>query len=144
MTDVADDLTLDEVRIALAPEIAMAAMFDGWSEAALDAAADNAGIDPAVARLAFPASGRGSRAMDMIDAWIASIDARMAEEFADGRLGNMSIRQRIRSLVWFRLEAIAGLEEALARAVTVQAMPQNVAAAMKQGWRSSDTMYRLA
>ncbi|VVT06940.1 COQ9 family protein [Erythrobacter sp. EC-HK427] len=144
MTDVADDLTLDEVRIALAPEIAMAAMFDGWSEAALDAAADNAGIDPAIARLAFPAGGRGSRAMDMIDAWIASIDARMAEEFADGRLGNMSIRQRIRSLVWFRLEAIAGLEEALARAVTVQAMPQNVAAAMKQGWRSADTMWRLA
>jgi len=140
----ADDLTLDEVRLALAPAIALAAMFDGWSDAALTAAAEAAGVDPAVARLAFPANGLRGRAMDMIDAWVASVDAQMEAEFADGRLDNMPIREKIRTLVWFRLEAIEGLEESLSRAMTVQAMPQNVSATLRQGWSSADKMWRLA
>lgn len=134
-----DDLTLDELRIALAPEIAVAAMFDGWSDAALVSAAEAKGVDPAVARLAFKGG-----AMDMIDAWVASTDARMEAEFADGRLDNMPIREKIRSLVWFRLQAIEGLEESLRRAMSIQAMPQNVPAALKQGWSSADKMWRLA
>lgn len=136
---IAADATLDEIRLALAPEVASAAMFDGWSETALESAARDAGVDPAVARLAFPGG-----ALDMIDAWVGSVDARMEEHFSDGRLGNMPIRERIRSLVWFRLEAIAGLEESLARAMSIQAMPQNVASALKQGWSSADRMWRLA
>jgi len=140
----ANDLTLDELRLALAPEIALAAMFDGWNDAALAAAAEATDIDPAVARLAFPSQGLGGRAMDMIDGWVAWVDARMEAEFADGRLDNMPIREKIRTLVWFRLEAIAGLEEALSRAMTVQAMPQNIAAALRQGWSSADRMWRLA
>ncbi|MGB3166806.1 MAG: COQ9 family protein [Alteraurantiacibacter sp.] len=140
----ADDLTLDELRLELAPAIALAAMFDGWSDAALESAAQSMDVYPAVARLAFPAKGFGGRAMDMIDAWVASVDARMIAHFAGGRLDTMPIRERIRSLVWFRLEAIAGLEESLARAMTVQAMPQNVASAVKQGWSSADKMWRLA
>ncbi|WP_338242963.1 COQ9 family protein [Aurantiacibacter hainanensis] len=134
-----NDLTLDELRVALAPEIAMAAMFDGWSDAALVSAAEAKGVAPAVARLAFKGG-----AMDMIDAWVASVDARMQAEFADGRLDNMPIREKIRSLVWFRLQAIEGLEESLRRAMAIQAMPQNVPAALKQGWSSADKMWRLA
>ncbi|MDE1467621.1 COQ9 family protein [Aurantiacibacter sp. D1-12] len=135
----ADDLTLDELRIRLAPQIALSAMFDGWSDAALVSAAEAEGVDVAVARLAFPGG-----AMDMIDAWVASIDERMEANFADGRLDNMPIRERIRSLVWFRLEAIEGLEESLARAMSIQAMPKNAPAALKQGWSSADKMWRLA
>ncbi len=140
--DLAPDLseaTLDELRVALAPEIAVAAMFDGWTDAALVSAAEMSGVNPAVARLAFKGG-----AMDMIDAWVASVDARMEAEFADGRLDNMPIREKIRSLVWFRLEAIMGLEESLRRATAVQAMPQNVPKALKQGWSSADKMWRLA
>ena len=135
----ADDLTLDELRIRLAPQIALSAMFDGWSDAALVSAAEAEGVDVAVARLAFPGG-----AMDMIDAWVASIDERMEANFADGRLDNMPIRERIRSLIWFRLEAIEGLEESLARAMSIQAMPKNAPAALKQGWSSADKMWRLA
>ncbi|MBO0750189.1 MAG: COQ9 family protein, partial [Porphyrobacter sp.] len=70
------DLTLDELRLELAPRIAQSAIFDGWSDAALVSASHVAGVDPAVARLAFP-----DGAMDMIAAWIASVDARMAAAF---------------------------------------------------------------
>ena len=55
MTDTATDfadMTLDELRIALAPDIAASAIFDGWNETALVAAAEMAGADVDVAKLA--------------------------------------------------------------------------------------------
>lgn len=134
-----DDLTLDESRLALAPEIARAAVFDGWGDAALTQAADLAGVDTAVARLAFPGG-----AMDMIAGWIAAVDARMEASFADGRLAALKVRERIRALVLFRLDAVAGQEEALRRALSIQAMPQNLARTARLGWSSADAMWRLA
>ena len=134
-----DDRTLDELRLALAPEVARAAVFDGWTDAALGQAAALAGVDAAVARLAFPGGP-----MDMIGAWIDSTDARMQAEFADGRLGALKIRDRIRTLLLFRLDAVAGMEEALRRALAIQAMPQNLARTLRIGWHSADLMWRLA
>lgn len=133
------DATLDELRLALAPEIALAAMFDGWSDAALESAAESLGVEPAVARLAFK-----DGPMDMVQGWVAAIDARMEAHFADGRLDTMKIREKIRALVWFRLEAVAGLEESLRRALAIQAMPLNAPKALKLGWSSADKMWRLA
>jgi ubiquinone biosynthesis protein COQ9 len=135
----AADLTLDELRLELAPEIALSAIFDGWNEAAVVSASRVVGVDPAVARLAFPGG-----AMDMIAAWIASVDVRMQAAFDGNVLAQMPIRERIRALVWFRLEAVAGLEEALRRALAIQAMPQNLARTAKLGWASADVMWRLA
>ena len=135
----AADMTLDELRLHLAPQIAAAAIFDGWSDAALVSASEMAGVDPAVARLAFLGGP-----MDMIAAWVASVDAQMDKAFDREMLAQMPIRERIRALVWFRLEAVAGLEEALRRAVAIQAMPQNLARTAKLGWSSADKMWRLA
>ncbi len=137
--DVAD-LTLDELRLALAPGIAEAAVFDGWSEAALDMAADQLGADRDVARLAFKDDG----AMGMICAWIETIDRQMMLDLPTETLATMKIRERIRSLVQYRLDAVAGLEEALRRALAIMAMPQNAARALKTGWNSADVMWRLA
>ncbi len=134
-----DDRTLDELRLALAPEIARAAVFDGWGDAALNQAAAQAGVDPAVARLAFPGG-----AMDMIAGWIAAVDERMDAAFADGRLAALKVRERIRALALFRLEAAAGQEEALRRALAIQAMPQNLVRTARLGWSSADAMWRLA
>jgi len=138
------DATLDELRLILAPAIALSAVFDGWSDAALLAAAEAEGVDPAVARLAFPDKGLQGRAMQMIGAWIASVDEAMFAHFSDGRLDNLKIRDRIRELVIFRLAAAKGLEEALSRAMAIQAMPQNLARSLKTGWSSADAMWRLA
>lgn len=133
------DLTLDEVRVLLAPAIADAAAFDGWSDVALVDAAKRHGVNPAVARLAYPKG-----ATDMIAAWIDTTDLAMAEAFAGDRLDNSKMRERIRALVGFRLEAVAGREEALRRALAIMAMPQNAKAALKRGWHSADLMWRLA
>jgi len=134
-----EDRTLDELRLALAPEIAAAAAFDGWTDAALEQAASLAGVPLAVARLAF-AGGP----MDMIAAWIASIDAQMEKVFAAGTLDSMKIRDRIRTLVLFRLDAVAGRKEALRRALAIMALPTNVPRALRTAWNSADVMWRLA
>ena len=139
MSLAAADLTLDELRVALAPGIADAAVFDGWSDAALVSAAQMDGVDPDVARLAYPGG-----AMDMIAAWIASVDLAMAAALPAERLAEMKIRERIRALVQARLGAIAGREEALRRAMAIMAMPQNVVRSGKLGWASADAMWRLA
>ena len=142
MTDSAvplAEMTHAELRVALAPDVAEAAVFDGWSEAAVDAAADARGVNRDVARVAF-AGGP----MVMIAAWISAIDAAMTEQLSPAELAALPIRARIRRLVTFRLDAIAGREEALRRALAIMAMPQNAAAALRLGWRSADIMWRLA
>jgi ubiquinone biosynthesis protein COQ9 len=136
---LAADLTLDELRLRLAPQIAEAAIFDGWSEKAVEFAAGTAGVEPSVARLAF-ADGP----MAMIGAFVASIDAKMDAEFSAETISIMPIRERIRTLVLFRLEAMAGLEEAIRRALAIEAMPHNIAKTLGFGWASADKMWRLA
>ena len=133
------DLTLEELRLHLAPYIADAAVFDGWSDAALDMAVEQAGADADVARLAFKGG-----AMDMIAAWIETIDLAMAAALPPETLAAMKIRERIRALVQFRLDAVVGQEEALRRALAIMAMPQNAATALRTGWHSADVMWRLA
>ena len=66
------DLTLDEIRALLAPILPRHAAFDGWRPQAVAMAAQQQGIDPDIAQLAFADGPFG-----MIDAWFASIDARM-------------------------------------------------------------------
>lgn len=132
------DLTLPELALELAPAVARAAVFDGWSDEAVTNAAAEVGLDPAAARLAFP---RG--ALDMVLAWIARIDADMARALPPATLAALPIRERIRRLVQFRLDA-AGDREALRRALAVLAMPQNVPQALRAGWHSADAMWRLA
>lgn len=136
MTDAA---TLHDLRLRLAPAIADAVAFDGWSEEAVAAAAQADGVDPALARFAFTGGP-----MAMISAWIARIDADMAESLPATQLSNLPIRERIRRLVQFRLDALKGNEEALRRALSIMAMPQNVGTAARLGWSSADRMWRLA
>nr|WP_136163678.1 COQ9 family protein [Sphingomonas flavalba] len=134
-----DDPTLDEIRAHLAPRLAAHAAFDGWRPAAIDSAAAQAGVDPAVARLAFPGG-----AVAMIDAWFESVDRAMTAALPPERLAAMKVRERIRALVIARLDAVAGEREALRRAIAVLALPANIPAATRLGWRTADRIWRLA
>ncbi len=131
--------SLDALRFALAPAIADAAAFDGWSKLAVSNAASAMGTDPATAQYAFSGG-----AMAMIEAWVNSVDAAMAEALPAEQLAAMKIRERIRSLVQFRLDAVAHQKEALRRALAIMAMPQNAVRALQLGWHSADVMWRLA
>jgi ubiquinone biosynthesis protein COQ9 len=133
------DPTLDEIRLALAPAIGRNAAFDGWTPAAVRAAADEIGVDPDVAVLAVKGG-----AMTLIDAWIDGIDLELARRLPAEKLEAMKIRARITALLSTRLEIMAPDREALRRAMAIMAMPQNLARAAKIGWRSADRMWRLA
>ena len=131
--------SIHALRLQLAPAIADAAAFDGWSEEAVRNAAAQEGVDADAAAYAFSGG-----AMAMIDAWIASVDAAMVAAFPLEKLAPLKIREKIRTLVQFRLDAIAHQKEALRRAQAIMAMPQNLAQALRLGWRSADAMWRLA
>jgi len=133
------DPTLDEIRVALAPVIGRHAGFDGWSDAAVHAAADEMGVDRDVAMLAFK-----GKTIAMIDAWVEGIDFELARRLPAEKLDAMKIRDRITALVATRLEIMAPDRESLRRALAIMAMPQNLAKAAKIGWRSADRMWRLA
>ncbi len=134
-----EDLTLDEIRMRLAADIAANAAFDGWGDAARDLAAEMAGIDRDIAALAFPGG-----AVDMIDAWFAAIDAAMIEVLPPDRLATMKIRERIGAMVEARLDAAAPLRESLRRAVSILAMPQNARRGAALGWRTVDLIWARA
>ncbi len=133
------DLTLDEVRAALAPHLPMNAAFDGWTPQAVAMAAETAGIDPDIARLAFKGG-----AMDMIDAWIEWTDTEMARQLPPKKLDAMKIREKIAGMIEARLAVAAPDKEALRRAMVVQAMPQNLPRTAKIAWRSAARMWRMA
>lgn len=143
MTDLpappVEDMTLDELRAQLAPEIAANAAFDGWTDAARDMSAEAIGADRDVAALAF-AGG----AVPMIDAWFAHVDAGMIAAFPPERLAAMKIRARIAGLVEARLDLLAPNRESLRRALAILAMPQNLATAARLGWRTADAIWHAA
>jgi ubiquinone biosynthesis protein COQ9 len=143
MASIADpapnEMTLDELRAALAPLIAPNAVFDGWSDKALAMAAAELGVPAPRARLCFP----GGPA-EMIDAWFDAIDRAAAAAFPLERIKAMKITQRIRELIMFRLELIQPQKEALRRALAVLAQPRNLPLAARLGWRAADRMWRIA
>ena len=133
------DMTLDELRAALAPLIPANAVFDGWTDKALDMAASELGVPADRARLCFPGG-----AVEMIDAWFDAIDLQMARAFPLERIAQMKVRQRIRDLVLYRIELLNPHKEALRRALAILAQPQNAMTAARLAWRAADRMWRIA
>jgi len=139
MTEPPADPTLDEIRAHMASLLPANAAFDGWTPEAVTLSAQQAGIDPDLARLAFK-----DGAVAMVDAWFKSVDHAMAARLPIETLAAMKIRQRITELVWARIEIVAPEREALRRALAVLALPQNAPRAARMGWRAADLMWRLA
>jgi ubiquinone biosynthesis protein COQ9 len=132
-------MTVDELRLALAPLIPANAVFDGWSDQALAMAASELGVPADRAALAFPGGP-----IDMIDAWFDAIDRAMARAYPLDVISKLKIRERIRDLVLYRIEVIHPHKEALRRALAILAMPQNGLAGPRLAWRAADRMWRIA
>jgi ubiquinone biosynthesis protein COQ9 len=130
---------LEKLRRQLALAVGENAVFDGWSRAAVDSAAAQLGLDPVQARLAMPKSQAG-----LIDTYIREVDRALEAYFTPKRLEKMKIREKIRSLIWRRLEIMGPAREAIRSAFAILAMPQNVPTALKVGWRTADVMWRIA
>ena len=130
---------LEQLRRRLSLAVGENAVFDGWTAKAVDTAAGQLGIDPVQARLAMP-----KRQAEMIDLYIQEVDRALKAWATSKRMESMKIREKIRSLVWRRLEIMAPAREAARRALAILAMPQNVPLALRIGWRTADHMWRIA
>lgn len=130
---------LEQTRAAIALAVGENAVFDGWTAKAVETAAAQMNIDPALARLAFPKAK-----VDMIDAYIDAVDAAMLAEFPSEKIAAMKVRDRIRAQLWFRLQLMAPAREALRSALAILAMPQNAPRALRIGWRTADLIWRNA
>jgi ubiquinone biosynthesis protein COQ9 len=130
---------LEVLRRRLALAVGEHAVFDGWTGKAVDSAAAQLGIDPVQARLAMPKGQAG-----LIDLYIREVDRALEAWFMPDRLEGMKIREKIRALVWRRLEIMAPAREAVRRALAILAMPQNMPLALRMSWRTADLMWRIA
>jgi ubiquinone biosynthesis protein COQ9 len=130
---------LEQLRRQLALSVGENAVFDGWGRKAVEAAAKQLGVEPTKALLAMPRDRAA-----LIDLYTQAVDRAMEAYFVPGELAAMKIRERIRVLIWSRLEIMGPAREAMRNALAILAMPQNVPLAARIGWRSADLMWRLA
>jgi ubiquinone biosynthesis protein COQ9 len=130
---------LEKLRRRLALAVGENAVFDGWTQAAVDSAAAQLAIDPVQARLAMP-----KKAAAMVDVYIQEVDRGLEAWFTPERLAGMKIREKIRSLVWRRLEIMGPAREGVRKGLALLAMPQNLPLAVRISWRTADLMWRAA
>ncbi len=130
---------LEKLRRQLALAVGENAVFDGWTSEAVDSAAEQLGLDPLQARLAMPKTQTG-----MIDTYIQEVDRALEAWFTPKRLKDMKIRERIRALIWHRIEIMGPAREAVRRAIAILAMPHNAPLAVRISWRTADLMWRIA
>ena len=136
---MADPSPLERLRRQLALAVGENAVFDGWSRPAVDSAARQLGIDPVQARLAMPKTQAG-----MINLYIQEVDRGLEAWFTPERLAKLKIREKIRALIWRRLEIMGPAREAVRRGLAILAMPQNIPLALRLSWRTADLMWRIA
>lgn len=114
--------------------------FDGWSQATIDAAAAEAGVDRHVAKLAFPRGGvdlalfqhrEGDRAL-------AALLSDLAES---GALQAMRVRDRVAMAVRKRLELAEPQREAVRRAAALFALPIHAADGARAIWETADAIW---
>lgn len=111
-------------------------VFDGWSDRTLAVAVEDAGVDPGLARLAFPRGG-----VDLALAWHDAKDAELAADLASADLLGLRFRDRIAYAVMRRLELVAADREAVRRAAALFALPLHAPDGARAIWRTADTIW---
>ena len=127
----------EAVREVVLPAVLARAPFDGWSGAALDAAAREAGVAPASLKAAFP---KGVR--DVLRYWSETTDAVMRDAMAAPGFADLKIREKVAFAVRARLEALRPHKEAARRAAALTALPPYAMLGAELAWRTADAIWR--
>jgi len=109
----------------------------GFSDAALKAAAEKAGVNATELKAAFPNGGAS-----LVEAFSHWADERMAERMREDK--SERTRDRVTQAVRARLDVLAPHKDAARRAAAFLAQPQNAALAASLMMRSVDLMWRAA
>lgn len=111
-------------------------VFDGWTDQVLAEAAQDAGIDPGLSRLAFPRGG-----VDLALAFHQMNDAALKDRLAAEDLATLRYSDRVARAVELRLDLIADHREAVRRAAALFALPIHAADGARAIWRTADTIW---
>jgi ubiquinone biosynthesis protein COQ9 len=115
-----------EKRRALIEAVLPDVPFDGWSSSAIDAAARRAGLAPSEVAALFPGGVR-----DVVAGFSHWADDRMLAALDEKTLAAMKVRDRVGTAVRARLALLEPHREAVRRALSVLALPQNMPLGMK-------------
>jgi ubiquinone biosynthesis protein COQ9 len=138
---MSEDRRTEDDHLAAARRAVIAAAlphvpFDGWTDKALAHAVEDAGVEPGLARLAFPRGG-----VDLALAYHAERDAGLVAELASADLLGLRFRDRVAHAVVERLELCAGEREAVRRGVAIFALPHHAADGARAIWHTADTIW---
>jgi len=109
--------------------------FDGWSDATLDVAVQDADVAPELAHVACP---RG--ALDLAIAYHLRGDAEMLARFEREDVSALRYSEKVTTLVQFRLETVSD-KEAVRRGTTLFALPHHAADGAKLIWGTADAIW---
>jgi ubiquinone biosynthesis protein COQ9 len=128
-----------EKRVALIEAMLPDVPFDGWTRAALGAAAARIGIDEAELAALFPGGAR-----DMVACFSRWADRRMLAALAGQELAAMKVRERVALAVRTRLSLLEPYREAVRRALSLLALPQNAALGLRLLYETVDAVWYAA
>ncbi|NNU79693.1 COQ9 family protein [Halovulum dunhuangense] len=111
-------------------------VFDGWTDRAIADAVRDCGVDPGLARLAFPRGG-----IDLALAFHWANDAALARRMAEADLGALRYSERVARAIEMRLELVAPHREAVRRAAALFALPIHAADGARAIWHTADTIW---
>lgn len=114
-------------------------VFDGWSEALLRRAAEEANIAPGIVTLAFP---RG--ALDLAIAFHRRGDEEMLDLVDTEEFRSMGMTAKITHAIRTRLEVAAPHEEAVRRATSMFALPIYAPEGARMTWQTADSIWNAA
>ena len=126
-----DQTPKDKLLDAALPHVA----FDGWSPETFAAAAKGAGYSVAEARSICP---RG--AIDLAVHYHRRGDDEMTSRLAEADLSEMRFRDKVATALRFRVDAMTD-REAVRRASTLFALPQNVPESARLVWETADKVW---
>ena len=110
--------------------------FDGWCDKALAAAAQDLGVDAALARNAFSGG-----AIEMIEFHSQLADRRMVADFEQADKTGLKLREKVALAIRLRLAANAAHREAIRRALTILALPVHAPLAARLLYRTVDAIW---
>lgn len=131
------DQTPDELRDSLLEAALNHVPFDGWTTKTHNQAAKDIGVDPSIIELSFP---DGSK--DMISLYAKNCDNEMVEKAKKTKLNDLKIRDKITTLVKYRIQAEQAHKEVANRTVAYLGLPQHHYTSIKILYRTVDLMWK--
>jgi ubiquinone biosynthesis protein COQ9 len=127
------------VRDRLADAVASEAAFEGWSRAALTAAAKRLALPAGEADRLFPGG-----ALQVLTCVSERADQRTVADMEREGVANLKIRDRIKQAVRIRLERHVGERETARRALALLSLPFNAPLALRLLYKTVDAMWYAA